>query len=77
MSICVVGSLYSFWLLGNMHEMDGTRYITYRSLGCRALGKSLGSHSMKVISCGLIQNQIGISLKWTLLIGMLIFTDFD
>ena len=23
-----------------MHEMDGTRFITYRSLGCRALGEN-------------------------------------
>ena len=43
LTICLVGSLYSFWLLGHMHERDGTRYITYRSLGVRALGETIAS----------------------------------
>ena len=40
LTICLASSLYSFWLLGHMHEdaEEGVRYTRYRALGKRALG---------------------------------------
>ncbi|KAK9862355.1 hypothetical protein WJX84_004726 [Apatococcus fuscideae] len=74
LTICLAGSLYSFWLLGNMHEMDGTRYITYRALGRRALGRLWGN-----IFVGFFQMTylVGITIAHTVNAGQALKAFYD